>query len=264
MLTAPLAEPPTVAPAAASVTDTASTASWRGVTDAKKPSVLRRKLSLLLTPSSVMLRNPSGRPLIVESRFAPGVLMPGRNAMAFSALRVGVGMRVSWSELSVDATVAVSVLISSALLVTVTVSVRLPTSSVSGMFSGWPGATRTALASAVLNPVSDAVTVYEPASRAVTEYRPSASVTVSLARLVASSLTTTVTPGTTPPAASFTTPEIDAVACACAVPDAHHDEHEDDARTPEEMCHDWDPPPSRRDGPAHTRARTARRVWGQG
>ena len=95
MVTAPLAEPPTVAPAAASVTDTASTASCRGVTDAKKPSVLRRKLSLLLTPSSVMLRNPSGRPLIVESRLAPGVLTPGRNATAFSALRVGVGMRVS-------------------------------------------------------------------------------------------------------------------------------------------------------------------------
>ena len=75
------------------MTVTASTASWRGVTEAKNPSVLRRKLSLLLTPSSVMLRKPSGSPLIVESRLVPVVLTPGRNATAFSALRVGVGMR---------------------------------------------------------------------------------------------------------------------------------------------------------------------------
>jgi hypothetical protein len=57
--------------------------------------VLRRKLSLLLTPSSVMLTKLSGSPLIVESRFVPAVLTPGRNATAFSALRVGVGIRVS-------------------------------------------------------------------------------------------------------------------------------------------------------------------------
>ena len=42
---------------------------------------------------------------------------------------------------------------------TVTVSVRLPTSSVSGIETGCPGATRTAFATAVLKPVSDAVTV---------------------------------------------------------------------------------------------------------
>ena len=59
-MTAP-APPPTCAPAADRVTDTASTASWRGVTDAKKLSVLRRKLSLLLTPSSVMLEKALGQ-----------------------------------------------------------------------------------------------------------------------------------------------------------------------------------------------------------
>ncbi len=106
-----------------------------------------------------MLRKLSGRPLIVESRLTPGVLTPGRNATAFSALRVGVGIRVSWSELSVAATVAVSVLMSSELLVTVTVSVRLPTSSVSGIVTGWPGAMRMPLATAVLKPDSEAVTV---------------------------------------------------------------------------------------------------------
>ena len=120
-MTAP-APPPTCAPPAANVTDTASTASCLGVTEAKKLSVLRRKLSLLLTPSSVMLTKLSGRPLIVESRFVPVVLMPGRNATAFKALRVGVGRRVSWSAFSVAATVPFSVLTSSALLVTTTVS----------------------------------------------------------------------------------------------------------------------------------------------
>ena len=94
IVTAP-APPPTCAPAAESVTDTASTASCRGVTEAKKPSVLRRKLSLLLTPSMVMLRKLSGSPLIVESRLVPVTFTPGRNATAFSALRVAVGMRVS-------------------------------------------------------------------------------------------------------------------------------------------------------------------------
>jgi predicted flavoprotein YhiN len=39
---------------------------------------LRRKLSLLLTPSSVMLTNVSGRPLIVESRLVPGLHFVGK------------------------------------------------------------------------------------------------------------------------------------------------------------------------------------------
>ena len=65
-----------------------------------------------------MLRKLSGRPLIVESRLVPVVLTPGRNATAFSALRVAVGMRVSWSEFRVAATVPFSVLMSSELLVT--------------------------------------------------------------------------------------------------------------------------------------------------
>ena len=108
---------------------TASTASCRGVTEAKKPSVDFRKLSLLLTPSSVMLIIDSGSPLIVESRLTPGVLTPGRNVTAFSALRVAVGIRLSWSALSVEATVAVCVLMSSLLLATVIVSLSVPTSS---------------------------------------------------------------------------------------------------------------------------------------
>src|SRR3954471_14054383 len=104
MLTAPL--PPDVAPSTAVVTRTASTppspavgtltastASCRGVTEAKNESDERRKLSLLLTPSSVMLTNDSGRPLIRDSRLVVAVLMPGRNVTALSAFRVGVGIR---------------------------------------------------------------------------------------------------------------------------------------------------------------------------
>jgi hypothetical protein len=41
-----------------------------------------------------MLRKLSGRPLIVELRLLLVVFTPGRNATAFSALRVGVGIRV--------------------------------------------------------------------------------------------------------------------------------------------------------------------------
>src|SRR5688572_12216283 len=99
-------------------------ASCRGVTEAKKESDDRRKLSLLLTPSSVMLMKDSGRPLIRDSRFVVAVLTPGRKVTALSALRVGVGIRFSWSELSVEDTVAVCVLTSSELLWTVIVSVN--------------------------------------------------------------------------------------------------------------------------------------------
>ena len=93
MLTAPL--PPVCAPCTAVVTLTASTASWRGVTEAKNESDERRKLSLLLTPSIVMLMNDSGRPLMRDSRLVVAVLTPGRNVTALSALRVGVGIRCS-------------------------------------------------------------------------------------------------------------------------------------------------------------------------
>jgi hypothetical protein len=91
MLTAPL--PPDWAPPTAVVTVTASTASCRGVTEAKNESDDRRKLSLLLTPSIVMLTNDSGKPLMRDSRFVVAVFTPGRNVTALSALRVGVGIR---------------------------------------------------------------------------------------------------------------------------------------------------------------------------
>jgi hypothetical protein len=60
--------------------------------------------------------------------------------------------------LSVADTAAVCVLINSELLETTTVSSSEPTSSVSGIVTGWPGATLMLFTSAVLNPVKDAVT----------------------------------------------------------------------------------------------------------
>ena len=143
MLTMPL--PPVFAWPAPSTTDTASTASCRGVTDAKNESEVRRKLSLLLTPSIVIWINDSGSPLIVEFRFVPGVLMPGRNVTAFSAFRVGVGMRFNWSEFRVAATVAVCVFTSSELLATVIVSEIEPTSSTALIEAGVFGSSRTSV-----------------------------------------------------------------------------------------------------------------------
>ena len=121
IVTAP-APPPTWAPAAASVD--------RDGLDGVLPRRDRGEEAVGVAQEVVVVAHAverdadeaSGRPLIVESRLVPVVLTPGRNATAFSALRVGVGMRVSWSEFSVAATVPFSVLISSELLVTMTVS----------------------------------------------------------------------------------------------------------------------------------------------
>ena len=84
------------------------------------------------------------------------------------------------------------------------------------MVTGWPGATRMFFAVAVLKPDSVADTVYDPAPRAVAWYRPSASVVTSCDWPEVSFLMTTVTPGSTAPSVSLTTPEIDAVDCASA------------------------------------------------
>lgn len=151
--------PPTSAPPAAVVTVTASTASWRGVTLAKNPSEVLLKLSLLLTPSSVMLMKDCGRPLTLESRLTPAVFTPGRNVTAFSALRVASGIRLTWSTLRFAETVAVCVFTSSEKARTTTVSSRLPTSSVAFTDAGTPGCSLTSSSTAVLNPASETVTV---------------------------------------------------------------------------------------------------------
>jgi len=66
-------------------------ASNRGLTRAKKPSVVFSQLSCALTPSIVMLIALCGRPLTVESRLPVGVFTPGREVMNSSALRLPVG-----------------------------------------------------------------------------------------------------------------------------------------------------------------------------
>ncbi len=84
----------------------------------------------------------------------------------------------------------------------------------SGIVTGWPGATWIPFAVAVLKPESVADTVYAPAPRAVAWYRPAASVVTSCEAPDESFLMTTDTPGITLPSVSLTTPEIDAVDCA--------------------------------------------------
>ena len=61
---------------------------------------------------------------------------------AFSALRVAVGIRFSWSAFSVEAIVAVCVLMSSLLLATVIVSLIVPTSNTALTTPGAFGAIR--------------------------------------------------------------------------------------------------------------------------
>ena len=62
-------------------------------------------------------------------------------AVTLRFFAVGVGIRFSWSELSVDETVAVCVFTSSELLATVMLSDSCPTSSTALMEAGVPGRT---------------------------------------------------------------------------------------------------------------------------
>ena len=96
---------------------------------------------------------------MVASRLMPVVLTPGRNVTAFSALRVGIGILLTWSTFSVDETVAVCVFTSSLLLCTLIVSSSWPTSSTALTAVGVPGCSRTSLMTAVLKPCSETVTV---------------------------------------------------------------------------------------------------------
>jgi hypothetical protein len=108
--------------------------------------------------------------------------------------------------------VAVRVLTSSvASLLTLTVSCRPPTSSVAVTLAGTPACTRTSLSTVVLNPCSDTVTVYLPVCSAGTLNVPVEFVMASNLAPVSGLVTTTIAPGTTPPAESLTTPAMDDV-----------------------------------------------------
>src|SRR5688572_14489315 len=77
---------PPLAPGVAPVNVISSTASRRGVTIEKNPSVDCKALPVLM-PSIVMLTVLFGRPLITAPRGPPAVSTPGRNATEYSALR---------------------------------------------------------------------------------------------------------------------------------------------------------------------------------
>ena len=68
-----------------------------------------------------------------------------------------LGIRVIWSEFNVAATVAVWLLISSELLVTLTVSSRLPISSAKFTVRFWFACSSTPLRCDVRNPVNSAL-----------------------------------------------------------------------------------------------------------
>ncbi len=128
--------------------------------------------------------------------------------MALSALRVTDGMRLSWSALSVDETVAVCVLMSSALLATVIVSSSWPSSSCTFTSKGCPGSRRTFGRTAVLKPDKVTLTVYVPGFSDGREKTPCALVTV-VNEPPAASVTTTLAPGMAPPLVSTTVPVMD-------------------------------------------------------
>ena len=90
---------------------TSSTASRRGLTIANMPSLVLFVLSWMLTPSSVMLIELCGSPLICELRTSPpcGVWTPGRNWMKLSVLRLVSGSVVIAFVFSVVETAAVCV-----------------------------------------------------------------------------------------------------------------------------------------------------------
>ena len=149
---------PAPTPGTAPVTVISSTASIRGVTIEKNPSVEVRVWPVPM-PSIVMLTVLFGRPLIRAARGPPVVETPGSMATAYSALRETSGSSVSCSVVSVDDTAVDWVWTSSELALTSTVSVRAPISSLAVISPGRAESRRRSLATNVLKPVNDTVTV---------------------------------------------------------------------------------------------------------
>src|SRR6188768_949796 len=161
----------------------------------------------MLMPSSVMLIDPCGRPLTVESRTVPGVLTPGRLATKSSALRLVSGRLEICFDVSVVETVDDCVLTTSLPAVTTTCSSMPPTSSLIETPAGTPALTSTSLTVAVLNPESVTVTVYLPDAICGIVNCPSVLVMASDVRPVSAFFTTTLAPGMTAPLVSVTVPE---------------------------------------------------------
>ena len=141
------------------MTVTSSTASSRGLTIEKKPSLVFSVLSWMFTPSSVMLIDPCGRPLIVEFRLPDGVDTPGMNVTKSIALRLVSGSLTIWFVLIVLEMVDDCVWTISEVDETTTCSLRPPTSSRAFTLAGAPVVRTTLLATNVLNPCSVTVTL---------------------------------------------------------------------------------------------------------
>ena len=113
---------------------------------------MRSVLSWMLTPSSVMLIVPRGRPLMVASRLPAGVDTPGSRLTKSIALRDVIGSLVIWFVLIVVDTVDDCVCTISDDDETVTCSVTPPTSIVALTLAPAPDVSTTLLTTTVLNP----------------------------------------------------------------------------------------------------------------
>ena len=191
------------------------------------------KVSLLLEPSSrklfdwlrmpftlkpeVTAPNPPG----VASPPAPpspvgGATTPGMSVPSWVKLRPFSGSSTTFCSSMTMPSVACEVSTSGASPVTVTASSTAPTAIVTSTRA--VSLTRTVMPSrvVVLNPGSVALTLYRPGASSGTAKKPSAPVTTTRVWVVPWLTTSTVTPGTTAPVSSLTTPVIPPVACAIA------------------------------------------------
>ena len=114
----------------------------------------------MLIPSSVMLIELLGRPLIVESRAVPDVLNPGNDVKESMALRLVRGRLMIWVADMVVATDGVWVWTTRPLSpTTVTFSSIAPTDSTTFTLAGTAALSVTVLRVTVLNPINETVTL---------------------------------------------------------------------------------------------------------
>ena len=185
-------------------------------------------MSLLSPPSTLTLSCRPSPPLIAKFPirvFVGSKLPTGRASGITIASDANVRLRTGrfWISTGVTTPLMSDRVVSTigVLAATVTVSVRSPTSSVTGTVSRLPTLTSRAGRLTVLNPVSSAVTVYLPGGSCVRRYSPEVLVLVARVNPVPSCRAVTVVPAMTAPVASTTLPVISpVVACAHTVVDS--------------------------------------------
>src|SRR6266545_773983 len=191
---------------------TASWLNWYGARpEPVRPSVWPKKVLLLSAPSTTRLFSVPRCPAklmspVRTSRVTPGV--SSAKSMKFRPLTGRFAIDVSLTvELTCDRVVSIT----GELPDTVTDSDTPEGFSSMRSDTVSPMLTRIPVCSNVRNPASVALTVYGPTGNSGARNSPCASVTASRVAAVDSWLTTTVTPGTTAPDASVTTPSIEPV-----------------------------------------------------